>query len=219
MILHRANVLGHGLYFEASSYQRRRVPSRSAGVPSSSQSSAWPWFGRAKKSRKCDRGYPVRSFLDIPETGMGAFASPLPIRVLVTEPDVVSRRSICALVERESCMMVTCVDDSRLVSSIQDSAPDHCGKTPSVWDTGVLLERKADSPSCCFFEKSSKPGERLEGAGVRPSRCATRLRYAPTPLIIDETTCVAAHFPALAMLQKLALLFDVSAWSPDVRAC
>src|ERR1700693_2195474 len=48
----------------------------------------------------------------------------LPIRVLVSEPDAVSRRLICSLLECESGMTVTCVDDSRLVSSIQDSFPD-----------------------------------------------------------------------------------------------
>jgi two-component system LytT family response regulator len=47
-----------------------------------------------------------------------------PIRVLVSEPDLVSRRLICSLVEGESGMSVTCVDDSRLMSSIQESAPD-----------------------------------------------------------------------------------------------
>jgi len=66
----------------------------------------------------------VRGFFDIPETGMGAFAPPLPIRVLISEPDAVSRRFACALLERESGITVTCVDDSRLVSSIQESAPD-----------------------------------------------------------------------------------------------
>jgi two-component system, LytTR family, response regulator len=48
----------------------------------------------------------------------------LPIRVLVSEPDAVSRRLICSLLECESGTMVTCVDDSRLVSSIEESAPD-----------------------------------------------------------------------------------------------
>jgi two-component system LytT family response regulator len=44
--------------------------------------------------------------------------------VLVSEPDAVSRRLICSLLECESGMTVTCVDDSMLVSSIQESAPD-----------------------------------------------------------------------------------------------
>jgi two-component system LytT family response regulator len=48
----------------------------------------------------------------------------LPIRVVVSEPDAVSRRLICSLLECESGMTVTCVDDSRLVSSIEESAPD-----------------------------------------------------------------------------------------------
>ena len=44
--------------------------------------------------------------------------------MLVSEPDAVSRRLICSLLECESGMTVTCVDDSMLVSSIQESAPD-----------------------------------------------------------------------------------------------
>ena len=46
------------------------------------------------------------------------------IRVLVSEPDAVSRRLICSLLECEPGMTVTCVDDSRLLSSIQENAPD-----------------------------------------------------------------------------------------------
>ena len=42
----------------------------------------------------------------------------------MSEPDVVSRKLICSLLECESGITVTCVDDSRLVSSIQESAPD-----------------------------------------------------------------------------------------------
>jgi two-component system LytT family response regulator len=47
-----------------------------------------------------------------------------PVRVLVSEPDSVSRRLICSLLECESGITVTCVADSRLVSSIQESTPD-----------------------------------------------------------------------------------------------
>jgi len=47
-----------------------------------------------------------------------------PVRVLVVEPDAVSRRLICSLVEGEPGMTVECVDDSRLVSSVQEHAPD-----------------------------------------------------------------------------------------------
>ena len=42
----------------------------------------------------------------------------------MSEPDVVSRKLICSLLECESGITVTCVDDSRVVSSIQESAPD-----------------------------------------------------------------------------------------------
>jgi two-component system, LytTR family, response regulator len=66
----------------------------------------------------------LSSFLEIRETETKASAHVLPIRVLVSEPDAVSRRLICSLLECESGMTVTCVDDSRLVSSSQESAPD-----------------------------------------------------------------------------------------------
>jgi two-component system, LytTR family, response regulator len=66
----------------------------------------------------------LSSFLEIRETEAKASAHVLPIRVLVSEPDAVSRRLICLLLECESGMTVTCVDDSRLVSSIQGRAPD-----------------------------------------------------------------------------------------------
>jgi Kef-type K+ transport system membrane component KefB len=53
----------------------------------------------------------------------------------------------------------------------------NCVKTPSIRCTGALLERKADSPSCCFFERSSEREERLERAGVRPSQLLPALLY------------------------------------------
>jgi len=47
-----------------------------------------------------------------------------PIRVVVVEPDVVSRRLICSLVECEPEMTAECVDDSGLISSIQETVPE-----------------------------------------------------------------------------------------------
>jgi len=47
-----------------------------------------------------------------------------PIRILVAEPDAVSRRLICSVVECEPEMTAECVNDSLLLSSIQESAPD-----------------------------------------------------------------------------------------------
>ena len=68
----------------------------------------------------------MRPFAEMPETEPRAsrHVQTRPIRVLVSEPDPVSRRLLCSLLECESGMTVTCVDDSRLVSSIQESAPD-----------------------------------------------------------------------------------------------
>ena len=67
----------------------------------------------------------MRSFPETPgleTTTPGVHGAP--IRVLVSEPDAVSRRLICSLLEYDPGMMVTCVGDSRLVSSIQEIAPD-----------------------------------------------------------------------------------------------
>jgi two-component system, LytTR family, response regulator len=68
----------------------------------------------------------VRSFPETAglETTIPGHVHGAPIRVLVSEPDAVSRRLVCSLLEREPGMTVSCVDDSRLVSSIQESAPD-----------------------------------------------------------------------------------------------
>jgi hypothetical protein len=53
----------------------------------------------------------VRSFFNTHETETRKSCLP-PVRVLVSEPGAVSRRVICVLLERESGMMVTSVDDS-----------------------------------------------------------------------------------------------------------
>ena len=47
-----------------------------------------------------------------------------PIRVLLAEPDTVSRRLICSLLECESDFTLECADDYRLVSSIHEFAPE-----------------------------------------------------------------------------------------------
>jgi CheY-like chemotaxis protein len=49
---------------------------------------------------------------------------PAPIRFMVVELDVGSRRLICSLVEGEPGMKVECVDNSRLISPVQERAPD-----------------------------------------------------------------------------------------------
>jgi len=67
------------------------------------------------------RSFPETAGLDTTTPGHVHGA---PIRVLVSEPDAVSRRLICSRLECERGITVTCVDDSRLVSSIQEIAPD-----------------------------------------------------------------------------------------------
>jgi two-component system LytT family response regulator len=46
------------------------------------------------------------------------------IRVLVAEPDTVSRRLICATLETEPDVSFQCINNSDIVAAIQDSAPD-----------------------------------------------------------------------------------------------
>ena len=67
------------------------------------------------------RSVPEIVGLGVPATVHGHGA---PIRVLVSEPDTVSRRLICSLLTCESDMTLECVDDSQIVSSIQEFAPD-----------------------------------------------------------------------------------------------
>lgn len=47
-----------------------------------------------------------------------------PMRVLVSEPDTVSRRLILSLLKRESDVTIECVDDFQVVPAIQELAPD-----------------------------------------------------------------------------------------------
>jgi hypothetical protein len=52
-----------------------------------------------------------------------------------------------------------------------------------------MLERKADSPSYCFFEKSSEKEERLERAFVRPRQ--VRYQAALRPDMIGQVNSKA----------------------------
>ena len=46
------------------------------------------------------------------------------MRVLVAKPDTISRRLICSILESASDAEVRCVDNSRLLASIQECDPD-----------------------------------------------------------------------------------------------
>jgi two-component system LytT family response regulator len=46
------------------------------------------------------------------------------VRVLVAEPDVVSRRLVCTILEREPDVSFQCINNSDVVAALQDSAPD-----------------------------------------------------------------------------------------------
>jgi len=46
-----------------------------------------------------------------------------PLRVLVSEPDITSRRLICTLLQSNGETTVTCVEDSQLFSAIHETAP------------------------------------------------------------------------------------------------
>ena len=50
-------------------------------------------------------------------------ATDVPLRVLVSEPDITSRRLICAVLQSDAETTVTCVEDSQLISAIHESDP------------------------------------------------------------------------------------------------
>jgi two-component system, LytTR family, response regulator len=68
----------------------------------------------------------LKSFPEVPAADVPAvgYVPGAPIRVLVAEPDVVSRRLICSLVECEPEMTAECVDDSLMISAIQENPPE-----------------------------------------------------------------------------------------------
>jgi len=68
--------------------------------------------------------------------------------------------------------------------------------------SGALLERKADAPSCCFHEKSSEQGERLERACLRPRQVRYQAALRP------DSNCFADSkpLPRTAPPQELELL-------------
>ena len=91
------------------------------------------------------------------------------IRVLVAEPDRASRRLICSILRSEPDMKLQCVDNSQLISSIQECAPDlvimdiHASQTrrASNWeDLGIkspaaTILTTYDSSSVTSFSSAS----------------------------------------------------------------
>ena len=47
----------------------------------------------------------------------------IPLRVLVSEPDITSRRLICGLLQSDAETTVACVEDSQLLSAIHETSP------------------------------------------------------------------------------------------------
>lgn len=99
-------------------------------------------------------------------TDAGAPVSPhmlnIPIKVLIAEPDPASRKLICSLVEYEPEMMVECVDDSRLVATMQENAPDVV-----IFDAHILTMRRAGS---------------WDALGIAPPPATIVTAYDPTAL-------------------------------------
>ena len=62
------------------------------------------------------------------------------MRVLLVEPDPVSRRLICSLLQCESNMTLECTDEVQLVSSVQEFAPDLV-----ILDAHIPAIRRAES--------------------------------------------------------------------------
>jgi two-component system LytT family response regulator len=69
---------------------------------------------------------PLRSFPELSGEEVQAlgYVTAAPIRVLIAEPDAVSRRLICSLVDCGPEMTAQSVDDSQLISSIQETVPE-----------------------------------------------------------------------------------------------
>ncbi len=161
------------------------------------------------------------------ESEVRASTHTLPIRVLVSEPDAVSRRLICSLLECDAGMTVTCVDDSRLVSSIQESAPDlvildvHTpviGRAPNWEAVGIkrapaTIVTAYDPSAVSEFASSAidflvKPfdAERFEAA-----LDLARLRIAGARMEFDvgeQSSAQEQQRPARRFLQRLAVEAD-----------
>lgn len=93
-----------------------------------------------------------------------------PIRVLLSEPDSVSRRLICSLLTCESDMTLECVDDCRLVSSIQEFAPDLV-----ILDAHTPAIRRAES---------------WDALGVKSPPATIVTAYDPTTLSAFASTAI-----------------------------
>lgn len=145
----------------------------------------------------------------------------------MSEPDAVSRRLICLLLECEAGMIVSCVDDSRLLSSIQESAPDLVildVHTPAIagvpsWEAlgikraPVTIVTAYDPSAVSAFASSAidflvKPfdAERLEAA-----MDLARLRIAGARMEFDvgeRSGDQEQQRPARGFLQRLAVEAD-----------
>lgn len=85
----------------------------------------------------------------VAETPQSAHMQVPPIRVLVVEPDAVSRELICSIASDEPEMTIDCVDGPRLLSSIQESSPDLVivdAHTPSIRQAGIWQSFGIKSP-------------------------------------------------------------------------
>ncbi len=154
----------------------------------------------------------MRPFVEIsePETSVSPHVQTLPMRVVVSEPDAVSRRLICSLLECESGMTVTCVDDSRLVSSIQESAPDLV-----ILDAHTPAIRRAPS---------------WETVGIKSAPATIVTAYDPSPVSVFASAAIdflvkpfdSERFEAALQLAKARIVrarieFEVEERSSDLE--
>jgi two-component system, LytTR family, response regulator len=126
----------------------------------------------------------------------------VPLRVLVSEPDITSRRLICALLQSDGDTTVTCVEDSQLLSAIDEAGPHIVivdAHSPSIrralnWEALGIEEAPAtivtgfDPSSVSTFASNAvdflvKPFdvERLESALDLAIAAAGQARSAPIP--------------------------------------
>jgi DNA-binding NtrC family response regulator len=96
----------------------------------------------------------------------------VPLRVLVSEPDISSRRLVCALLQGNPGTTVICVEDSQLLSTIDEIAPDLV-----ILDVHSLSIRQALS---------------WEGLGIQPA--PRRSSQASIPRTVSRFASNAVEF-------------------------
>jgi two-component system, LytTR family, response regulator len=139
------------------------------------------------------------------ETPAQAHVQSAPIRVLLVEADTVTRRLICSLLQCESDITLECADDYRLVSSIEEFAPDLV-----ILDVHTPAIRRAES---------------WGALGVKPPPATIVTAYDPAPLSAFASVATdllvkpfnAERFQTALDLAKSIIVRSRTEFGPDER--